>query len=251
MKIKIPHFLPYPETPIMTRQERLYQRQLWEKDLKIMKRYWLLIAGLFVICYIGSLFAQEDIQVDTWVGGISTVELKWPKYTIRVGLQGNRKTIPWLSETTIEWRTKEFLWLFDLKDTFPIWKKASNTYKIDYTLPVCIAFADSHLWQRMKSKNNIGNVGNNDRWDTKEFETLEKWINAIFGTLNNNYLGKYTKVWELSGEGRKRLRLPPCGKGNYCYASSEGVWSTNVTNCLKILKNETVEEDFKFRLGKN
>lgn len=175
--------------------------------------------------------------------------LKWPKYTIRVGLQWSRKPIPTITGLTTEERAKEWLEKASLGHTLTTWIRLWEKYKVDYTLPICIAWADSHLWKALKSRNNIGNVGNNDRWDVKHYDTLEQGIGAIFRTLNNKYQINNRKVWELSWEGRTRLGMEWCiGKGHYCYATSKWVWSTNVTNCMSAIHDKKIDENYQFRL---
>ena len=47
-------------------------------------------------------------------------------------------------------------------------------YLIKPEMFVCIMYADSSLGRFLKTKHNYGNVGNNDRGDTKTFETFEQ-----------------------------------------------------------------------------
>lgn len=177
-------------------------------------------------------------------------DIKWPKYTIKVGAEWKRKPIPSLQWETIEKRAEEFLNVGWLWDTIYIWNKLWSEYKIDFTLPICIAWADSHLWKALASKNNIGNVGNNDRGDRVHYETMEAWINAIFRALNNKWMWGSTIVWQLSWEGRKRLWIEWChwAKSNQkCYATSMTVWSTNVTNCMSAIHDKQIDESYEFR----
>ena len=57
----------------------------------------------------------------------------------------------------------------------------SEAYKnwIKPEVLICIAKADSNLWNQLKTKHNYWNVWNNDRWDRVNYSSLEKWINAI------------------------------------------------------------------------
>lgn len=177
--------------------------------------------------------------------------LKWPKYTIRVGLGGSRKPIPTIRGATKEERAKEWLEIAWLGYTLRAWILFGEQDRIDYALPICVAWADSHLGKALASKNNIGNVGNNDRWDRVEYKSMEDWINAIYRALNNKWMGGNTKLAQLSGEGRKRLGIEGCNEtkvNQKCYATSPQVWHTNVRNCLSVIHNQEIWDDYNFRL---
>lgn len=183
---------------------------------------------------------------------ISHKELKWPKYTIRLWLDGKRKNIPRITWETIDDRAKQLLDTAWIWYTLPTWKKLWEKYKIDYTLPIAIAWSDSHLWLALKSKNNVGNVGNNDRWETREYATIEQGIEAIFWHLTyGTYMKGHTTLSTLSWEWRKRTGKVTCSQEKIhtqkCYASSATHWSTNVVNMLSVLHNEQVDENFLFR----
>ena len=193
----------------------------------------------------------ESAEKKAIVADVKHEVLKWPKYTIRVGLQGSRKPIPAINGLSTEERAKEWLETTWLGYTLPTWIKLGEKYKVDYTLPICIAWADSHLGKALKSTNNIGNVGNNDRWQVVHYDSMDKGIEAIFRVLNNKYLGWNKQLWELSGEGRQRMSMTGCENApapKKCYATSKGVWSTNVSNCLSVLHNKEITESYFFRL---
>lgn len=59
-------------------------------------------------------------------------------------------------------------------------------------------------------------------------------------TFNNKYLGKYTKISELSRWGNQTGPI---------YASSASNWHDNTIRCLTALKGRFVEDDFKFRIS--
>lgn len=198
------------------------------------------------------------IEKEKIVADVVHKEIKWPKYTTRVGLWGARKPIPAIKGWTTQERAKEWLENAGLGYTISTWVQLGEKYKIDYTLPLCIAWADSHLGKALASKNNIGNVGNNDRGDRVHFETLDKGIEAIFFTLRD-YHTENRKAWmkdsevigELSWEWRKRLWIEWCVEAKWftkCYATSMGVWSSNVTNCMSAIHNEQIDEKYMFRI---
>jgi len=84
-------------------------------------------------------------------------------------------------------------------------------------------------------------VGNNDRWDTVDYETLEKWIKAIAYTLNNKYLWDKQTIWDLSYAGNCNIR---CDK---VYATSRSNRETNVLNLLSLIYEKHIWPDFFFR----
>ena len=106
---------------------------------------------------------------------------------------------------------------------------AGKEYNIKPEVILCIARADSDLGRAMKSKNNIGNVGNNDRWNTVEYATIREWIFKIGEALNNWYLWNKQTIQDLSRYGN-------CEKDcQYIYASSTENRENNVMNCLNFL----------------
>jgi len=126
--------------------------------------------------------------------------------------------------------------------------KMQEKYGVKMTVALCIAKADSSLGRELKTTNNLGNVWNNDRWDRVHFDTIEKWIEAIFKTLTNRYQKRNNKIWELSNSWRAILWLKKCGEAwNYCYATSRDSWNNNVLNCLDSLYKTPKNENFLFR----
>jgi len=118
------------------------------------------------------------------------------------------------------------------------WQRVGEKYKLKTPILICIAKADSSLWQALKTKNNFGNVWNNDRWDKVHFDSPIQGIEAIAQTLNNKYLNEYTEVKDLSRYGNKEWKI---------YASSEDNWHNNVINCLSSLYGKEIDDSFSFR----
>lgn len=132
--------------------------------------------------------------------------------------------------------------------TWEIWKKFWKKYKIDPIFAISIANADSSLGKHLKTKNNIWNVWNNDRWDRVEFATIEEWIEAIFRVLNNKYLGNIEIIWDLSWWWRKITWRAWCKvKWEYCYATSPYEWNKNVLATMSFLYWKKINEYYKFR----
>jgi hypothetical protein len=146
--------------------------------------------------------------------------------------------VPDLQETDRIERMKEMLRTYDkeyLFETFYWWGKMFWVYP---ELAICIAKADTTLGRHTKSANNLGNVGNNDRWNTVAFDDEYKAIKAIYQTLNNQYLGNYQYVADLSRKFNKDGKV---------YATSPDNWHNNVMNCMSVIRWETVSDYFAFR----
>ncbi len=124
-------------------------------------------------------------------------------------------------------------------DNYEVWQTVARIHRIYPEMIICVAYADSSLGKFLKTKNNLGNVWNNDRWDTVEFATIEAGINAIGKVLNNRYLWQYNVVGQLSPFGQMN--------GSPYYATSQENWGINVLNCLWMIHNKQINNDWKFR----
>jgi murein DD-endopeptidase MepM/ murein hydrolase activator NlpD len=124
-----------------------------------------------------------------------------------------------------------------------LWESAAAGTNVDVDLGMCIGYAETSMGRAFASANNIGNVGNNDRGDRVDKASPEAGARAIYVTLNNQYLGGYHTIYELSGYGNKDGAI---------YASSEYNRQKNVSRCLSVIKWYIVPEDYPFRtLEKN
>ena len=164
---------------------------------------------------------EYGCEVMTWWCDYLKVEVP-QKIEFRTNSQWQAKALPNI-EPTLEAFAKEYG--LNPQDFIDAWEK----YNIKPEVILCIGRADSDLWKAMKSKNNIWNVGNNDRWDTREFETIRDGIFEIWKALNNGYLGNKQTIQDLSRYGN-------CEKDcQYIYASSTENRENNVMNCLNFL----------------
>jgi len=138
------------------------------------------------------------------------------------------------------------------KWTIDIWIELWYKYNIDPYLAISIAKADSSLWRSLKSKNNIGNVGNNDRWDTVLYTNKADGIEAIFRVLNNKYLSKIYTIGYLSCGGKIALWIKDCFQnGEKVYATSKENWNLNVINTMRIIyRDSSINELYNFRTNK-
>ena len=122
------------------------------------------------------------------------------------------------------------------------WNSVAEGTNIDRDVVICIALAESTLWQYLTTNNNIWNVWNNDRWDRVSYRTPYAGARVIPLTLNNQHLWWYHTINQLSRYGNAEWKI---------YASSPINWQTNVMKCLSKIKWYTVPEDFPFRVWPN
>ncbi len=113
---------------------------------------------------------------------------------------------------------------------------------VDRDVAICIAFAESTLWKYLTTSNNIWNVWNNDRGDRVGYAWAFAWARMIPLTLNNQFLGNYHTIKQLSRYGNEDGKI---------YASSPINRQTNVLKCLSQIKWFYVPEDYPFRVGPN
>lgn len=125
-----------------------------------------------------------------------------------------------------------------------VFVEARNIYGIPEELLACISYADTTLGKYTKSTNNIMNYGNNDRGDTRSYEFIFSSVRDAAQALKyGTYLGKLTKIGELSNWGRKALWLPACSASTPCYATSDVNWRGNVNDCLTFIHGENKDRD--------
>jgi len=120
----------------------------------------------------------------------------------------------------------------------PAIRTISRIYQIQPEIIVCIAYADSSLGRFLKTSYNYGNVWNNDRGNTQSFNNMEQGFFWIAQTLNNKNLGHYNTVNQLSRRGNSDGMI---------YASSTENWHINVMNCLGMIHNKYVPDNFNYR----
>ncbi|NRH21162.1 peptidoglycan DD-metalloendopeptidase family protein [Candidatus Gracilibacteria bacterium] len=120
-----------------------------------------------------------------------------------------------------------------------MWVDTALDAKIDPSFMMCIGLAETTLGNHLKTPFNIGNIGNTDSGSTYSFASPQEGLTWMTATFNNRFLGKYTKVSELSRWGNIDGSI---------YASSNSNWHNNTIRCLSALKGEFVEDGFEFRL---
>lgn len=148
---------------------------------------------------------------------------------------------------SIEWdsepeRQKNFLEKYASVDfrSRDIWIEESISESIDPTFTMCIGFAESSLGKNLTTSGNIGNVGNTDSGDRRNFDDARSGIRGISSTLNNNWLGGYITIDQLSGWGNVSSPI---------YASSPTNWHENIVKCMSAIKWRYVGNKSPFRLS--
>ena len=123
-------------------------------------------------------------------------------------------------------RFKDLASKYDL-DASMFWA-VENHYWIKEWVILCITVAETSWGKRWYGNKNIGSVGSNDRWDRPTYALMEAWLEDIWKTLTNRYLGKIQTLWCLSNGWS-------CQSGDdswYRYATSNGNWERNMAWCL-------------------
>ena len=123
-------------------------------------------------------------------------------------------------------------------DNYQVWETVARIYRVYPEALICIAYADSSLGRFLKTENNLGNVGNNDRWDRVAYSTIEAGINAIGKTLNNRNLSYIYTINYLSRYGNKTGMV---------YATSPENQFINMANCLGMIHNKKIDDKRNFR----
>lgn len=168
--------------------------------------------------------------------------MKEDRYVVyRVNKDWYAKPLPKLKtkNTSIESRTETLLRLY--WQDYKLWKRLADIHWIKLEVAVAIARSDTHLWMAMKTDNNIWNVLNTDSGNTRTPDTLEQWIEAIFHTLNNQYLWEKQTIGDLSFAWDCKIR---CDK---VYATSNENRQNNILNILSLLYMKQIDATFLFR----
>jgi len=164
---------------------------------------------------------------------------KWYEYTQGSSCTSGTFCIVWADEVERQKYLLNTYAVWGFRD-WNIWIEESVSAGIDPSFMMCVWLAETTLWKYMKSRNNIWNVGNNDRGDTVDFATPRQWIHWMTKTFNNQFLGNYTELQQLSRYGNKTGSI---------YASSDFNWHNNISKCMSHVKGQYIPDDFQFRIN--
>lgn len=165
---------------------------------------------------------------------------KWYEYTNAKKTTWWKRVFSVEGETEIE-RQRSFLskYAHPSFSDWNMWVEEAIDWSIDPTFLMCIWLAETWLWWNMKTPFNVWNIGNTDSWATRTMQNARQWVYLMVATLNNRYLGKYTKMEQLSRYWNKDGSI---------YASSPDHWHNNIVKCLTHIKQEYIPDDYNFRL---
>lgn len=126
-----------------------------------------------------------------------------------------------------------------------VWNVEHFYWLKEWTI-ACIAFAETSMGTRWYWPcNNIGNVWNNDRGNRHCYATVQGWLEAMWQTLNNQYLWSKITLGCLSNAGHC-WEARDNGKR---WASSTSSRENNVVNCLEAIYQQEVDPStFNFRI---
>lgn len=122
-------------------------------------------------------------------------------------------------------------------------RTVENRYGIKEGVILCITVAETSGWHRGYWQGNIWNVGNNDRGDRVTFAFLETWLEKIWQTLNNRYLGSIQTLWCLSNGGSCQA----WDNNSHRYATSNGNRERNMVACLSTIYGTVDAKTFSIR----
>ena len=126
--------------------------------------------------------------------------------------------------TRMKWLLKAYD--LDPEELRPAIRTIARIHRIYPEAIICIAYADSSIGRYSKTKNNPGNVWNNDRGNKVNYDNIEQGFNAIARTLNNQYLSYIYSIDYLSRYGNVTGKV---------YATSPENQFVNLSNCLGML----------------
>jgi len=121
-----------------------------------------------------------------------------------------------------------------------MWIEESISESVDPSFVLCVWFAESTLGQNLTTAGNIGNVGNNDSGDRRDYDGPRAGVRAIAAVVNNRWLWHYQTIDQLSGWGNPRGPI---------YASSPTNWHENMVKCMSALKGKYIGNYSAFRLN--
>ena len=171
-----------------------------------------------------------------WTGCVEHIN-EW--YPWKLTESGDSQLMPELEEKTSHDRFKELCYKYWLNPS-AIWE-VENKYNIREWVILWIIIAETSWgknWYGVEWCWNYGNVGNNDRWDRYCFTSESEWLNKIWRTLSNQYLGSTQTLGCLSKAGSCTWWE---NKG-HIYASSDWNWERTMLNVLNAIYQEELWE---------
>jgi hypothetical protein len=125
-----------------------------------------------------------------------------------------------------------------------IWNVEEH-YKIKEWVILCITIAETSWGNRGYGKQNIGSVWSNDRGDRPTYALMEAGLEAIWKTLNNQYLWSKQTLGCLSNAGSCKELWDNWKR----YATSTNSREANMVACLSEIYEPINPEVFNIRRG--
>ena len=118
-------------------------------------------------------------------------------------------------------------WMLDKRGKWELYdsfQRVEQDTGVKKEVLACITRIETQIGERLKSKNNYGNIGNNDRGDTRGYETAYGGIYAIGKTLSEwTYLSWNKTLHDLSSD---------WGTINTKRYATDPNWINNLQSCL-------------------
>jgi len=160
-------------------------------------------------------------------------------YPWKLTASGDSQLMPELEEKTSHDRFKELCYKYWLNPS-AIWE-VENKYNIREWVILWIIIAETSGWKNWYWVEwcwNYGNVWNNDRGDRYCFTSESEWLNKIWRTLSNQYLGSTQTLWCLS----KAWSCKWWEDKGHIYASSDWNWERTMLNVLNAIYQDELWE---------
>lgn len=154
---------------------------------------------------------------------------------------GSHQEMPELTWSTSHERFKEMAYAYWLDPSLIY--KVEDHYRIKEWVILCITVAETSWGNRWYWKQNIGSVWSNDRWDRPTYALMESWLEAIWRTLNNWYLGWHTTLGCLSNA----WSCKEANDNGKRYATSTSSREANMVACLSEIYEPLNPETFNIR----
>ena len=201
-------------------------------SLKTYKDNWLLVVIWMIIAYVMMLiplcwgnWQGEEMKAESETETAWTSEV-WTPWQLTE--DGDHQLMPPISENISDSheRFKEMAAAYGL-DASKIWM-VEEYYWLTEWLVLCVTVAETSWGNRWAWGKNIWSVGSNDRWDRPTYALMESWLEAIWKTLTNRYLGNIQTLGCLSNA----WHCQSWDDNGKRYATSESSWQKNMVACL-------------------
>lgn len=187
-----------------------------------------------------SIFEHTDLSS---VKNVNTLPTQFSIKNLKDKLARNidLSSVSYIQWATLEERIKNYINKYGNApfDSYTVWQQAASERKVPLELGVCVAVAETSFGRAFASARNVGNVGNNDRWDRVDFSWPVEWASVIYAAFENKYLGGYATLNKFSGYGNKDGAI---------YASSPINRQTNIVKCLTEIHGYRIPDDRPVRL---